>query len=283
MAGESKALKIFAALTAAMVVVLLLAGGLVTTTKTGDTIPTWPHWRGKIHGGTWVEWSHRAIAGVVGFMVLGLAVAARNARSARLARIAFWGVAAQALLGGLRIFTDLPAWQALKAPVAIVHATFAQVVFCAVVAVALLQSKAWSLRGTGEARGVGIAATSACFLQLVAGAVARHTGLGFEVHVLGAVAVLVFASILASKLLMTPLRRGAWILTGLLAFQILLGVFTWMFTQKDGFVRSTQVPLSTLAIVSLHVATGAGLLAACLGLTLLSGPSKAADLRAVAA
>lgn len=283
MAVENKALRTYAALTAAMVVVLLLAGGLVTTTKTGDTIPTWPHWRGKIHGGTWVEWSHRALAGVVALMTLGLALVAHRTASRKLAWIAWAGVALQALLGGLRIFTDLPGWQFLKAPVAIVHATFAQVVFCAVVAVALQQSKAWSLRGTGEARGVGIAATTACFLQLVAGAVARHTGMGFELHVLGAVAVLFFASLLASRLLMTPLRRGAWILTGLLGFQILLGVFTWMFTRTESFVRSPDAPLFTLSVVSLHVATGAGLLAACLGLAILSGPSKAAELRAVAA
>lgn len=272
MAGENKALRTYAAFTAAMVVVLLLAGGLVTTTRTGDTIPTWPHWRGKIEGGTWVEWSHRALAGLVGILVLGLAVWLKRT----LGWIALAGVVVQALIGGLRIYVP-------KALVSIVHATFAQVVFCAVVAVALMQSKAWSLRGTGEARGVGIAATASCLLQLIAGAVARHTGMGFEVHVLGAVVVLFFASILASRLLMTPLRRGAWVLTGLLAFQILLGVFTWMFTRTEGFVRSTEVPLFTLSIVSLHVATGAGLLAACLSLAILSGPAKAPGLRAVAA
>jgi len=129
--GENKALRTYAALTAAMVVVLLLAGGLVTTTKTGDTIPTWPHWRGKIEGGTWVEWSHRAIAGVVGLMVLGLALALKRP----LGWVALAGVVVQALIGGLRIYVP-------KALVSIVHTTFAQLVFCAVMAVALTQSKA---------------------------------------------------------------------------------------------------------------------------------------------
>ena len=273
MNGENKALRTYAALTAAMVVVLLLAGGLVTTTRTGDTIPTWPHWRGKIEGGTWVEWSHRAIAGVVALMVLGLALALKRP----LGWIALAGVVVQALIGGLRIYVP-------KALVSIVHATFAQVVFCAVVAVALTQSKAWSLRGTGDARSLGIIATGACLLQLIFGAVARHTGSGFEVHVAGAVAVLIFASLLASRLLMTPLRNGAWLLTGLLGGQIALGVFTWIFTRTESFVRSPDAPVGTLLLVSLHVATGAGLLAACLGLTLLSGPSKdVRELRAVAA
>lgn len=283
-ANGNKALRIYAALTAAMVVVLLLAGGLVTTTKTGDTISTWPHWRGKIHGGTWVEASHRILAAVVALMVFGVALAARRGSSARLAWVAFAGVLAQALLGGLRIFADHEAWQAWKPVVAVVHAVFAQVVFCAVVAVALIQSKAWSLRGSGDARGLGAVATLACLLQLIAGAVARHFGFGLEIHALGAVVVLVAASLFASKLLGTPLRRGAWLLTGVLGFQICLGLFTWILTRVEAFERSPDAPLFTLAIVSLHVATGAALLASCLGLTLLAGPArKAPELGAVAA
>ncbi len=285
MAGENKALRSYAAVTAAMVVVLIIAGGFVTTTETGDTIPTWPHWRGKLHGGMWIEMSHRFLGMIVGVMALALGVLVqRNGGSPairRLAWIAFAGVVVQGLLGFLRV--RFPQAGPSQAMTAILHAIFAQVVFCAVVAVALMQSKAWALRGTGDARGVGIAATASCLLQLIAGAVTRHTGLGFEVHVLGAVAVLFFASILASRLLMSPLRKGAWFLTGLLAFQILLGVFTWMFTRTEGFVRSAEAPLFTLSIVSLHVATGAGLLAASLSLTILGGPAKTPSLRAVAA
>ena len=285
MAGENRVLRALAALTAAMVVVLIIAGGFVTTTETGDTIPTWPHWRGKLHGGMWIEMSHRFLGMIVGLLSLALAVLAQRTSGSpalrRLAWAAFAGVVAQGLLGFLRVrFPNAGLSQALTA---IVHATFAQVVFCAVVAVALLTTKAWAARGAGEARGAGIAATSAAFLQLVVGAVARHTGIGVEVHVLGAVAVLLFASILASRLLMTPLRRGAWVLTGLLLGQIALGIFTWMFTRTDSFVRSADAPAGTLLIVSLHVATGAGLLAACWSLTLLSGRPKALEARAVPA
>ena len=285
MAGENKALRTYAALTAAMVVVLIIAGGFVTTTETGDTIPTWPHWRGKLHGGMWIEMSHRFLGMIVGVMSLVLAFLVQRKGGSpalrRLAWVAFAGVVVQGLLGFLRV--RFPNAGVSQAATAIVHAVFAQIVFCAMAAVALMQSKAWSLRGAGEARGVGIAATAACLLQLVAGAVSRHTGLGLEVHVFGAVAVLFFASLLASRLLMTPLRKGAWILTGLLAFQILLGVLTWMFTRTEGFARSAEAPVVTLSIVSLHVATGAGLLAACLSLAILSGPAKAPALRAVAA
>ncbi|HEX7900172.1 MAG TPA: COX15/CtaA family protein [Planctomycetota bacterium] len=284
MATTSKALRIMAASTAAMVVVLMLVGGLVTTTETGDTIPTWPHWRGQLKGGMWIEMSHRFLGMIAGVMAIALAVLARNASPwlRRLAWIALAGVVVQGLLGFLRV--RFPHEGPSQAVTAIIHAVFAQVVFCAVVAVSVGQSRAWELRGAGDARGVGVAATAACLLQLVAGAVARHTGIGFEVHAIGAVAVLVLASLLASRLLMTPLRRGAWTLTVLLLSQIALGVLTWALTRHAGFERGMAAPAGTLLLVSAHVVLGAGLLAACLCLTLLSGPGrKAPRLGAVAA
>src|ERR1043165_7209436 len=64
----------FAALTAAVALVLILAGGFVTTTRTGDTIPTWPKSWGKMEVGWPVEWSHRAAAGIVAILVTVLAV-----------------------------------------------------------------------------------------------------------------------------------------------------------------------------------------------------------------
>lgn len=286
MDAENKALKTLAALTAAMVVVLIIAGGFVTTTETGDTIPTWPHWRGKLHGGMWIEMSHRFLGMIVGILALALAVltqrkdARRGAR--RLVWIAFAGVVVQGLIGFVRV--RFPETGPSQAATAIVHAVFAQVVFCAVVAVALAQSRAWALRGSGDARGLGVVATGTCLLQLIAGAIARHTGWGFELHALGAVVVLVAASLFASRLLATPLRGGAWLLTGILGLQIVLGLFTWILARVESFARSADAPVGTLVLVSLHVATGAALLAACLGLTILTGPArKAPELGAVAA
>lgn len=248
-----------AVLTAAMVVVLILVGGLVTTTRTGDTIPTWPLWRGQLSGGAWVEWSHRAVAGVVGLLALALAVALHwlepRASIRRLGWLALAGVVVQALIGGVRIY--LPA-----AAVAIVHAVFAQAVFCLLAVVA-----ARPAAGAVDARGPGIAATVASFLQLVAGAVTRHTGAGLEVHVAGAVVVLFLASLFASRLMLTPLRRGGLILLGLMGVQIALGIASWAAT-RGSFDRSLDAPVVSLAVISAHVATGACLLATCLVLTL---------------
>jgi len=248
-----------AVLTAAMVVVLILVGGLVTTTKTGDTIPTWPLWRGQLAGGAWVEWSHRAVAGVVGLLVLGLAVALHwfepRPGVRKLAWLALAGVVVQALLGAVRIYLPVAA-------VAIVHAVFAQAVFC------LLVMVAWRpAAGVADARGLGLAATAAAFLQLVAGAVTRHTGSGLEVHVVGAVGVFLLVSLFASRLMLTPLRRGGLVLLGLLGAQIALGVATWVIT-RNSFDRSVDAPVASLVTISAHVAMGAGLLATCLVLTL---------------
>jgi heme A synthase len=261
----SKAIRVWAAATAAVAVLLIVAGGLVTTTKTGDTIPTWPHYRGKLHGGAWVEWSHRVAAMAVGAMSLALAAAVhvRAPRFRPLGWLVFGGVAVQGLIGAVRIFVP-------EALVAIVHATFAQVVFSALVALAVLVERERRDPGdAADARALGLLAAGVCFLQLVAGAVTRHTGNGLVVHVVGAVAVLLLVSAFASRLILTPLRRGGWVLISLLGVQFVLGIATWALTRREGFVRSTEAPVATLLLVSAHVAVGAGLLAACAVMTSL--------------
>jgi len=259
----------FAALTAAVTLVLILAGGFVTTTRTGDTIPTWPKSWGQFEGGWWVEWSHRAVAGTVALLVAGLAITLhlREPRAwvRRIGWIALGAVLVQALIGGLRIYVP-------KAAVAIVHACFGQLVFCCMVAIALFVSEAWRKTpldaAASGARRLGVMATVFAFLQLVAGAVTRHTGAGLVVHLVGAGLVLLHVTLLASRLMLTPLRRGAHLLTGILGVQLLLGFAAWAIT-AGGFVRSHESPLVSIVTISSHVAVGASLLAASLGLTLM--------------
>jgi cytochrome c oxidase assembly protein subunit 15 len=259
----------FAALTAAVTLALILAGGFVTTTRTGDTIPTWPKSWGHFEGGWWVEWSHRAFAGTVGLLVTGLAIALHLKESRpwvrRIGWIALGAVVVQALLGGLRIYVP-------KAAVAIVHACFGQLVFCCMVAIALFVSESWTRTPVDEtatrARKLGLVATAFAFLQLVAGAVTRHTGAGLIVHLVGAGLVLLHVALFASRLMLTPLRRGAHILVAILFVQLLLGLGTWAIT-AGGFVRSHESPLFQIVTISAHVAVGASLLAASLGVTLM--------------
>jgi cytochrome c oxidase assembly protein subunit 15 len=259
-----------AAGTAALTLVLILAGGFVTTTRTGDTIPTWPKSWGRFEGGWWVEWTHRAVAGAVALLVTALAVQIqlreRRGWVRVLGWVAFGAVVAQALLGGLRIYT------ASRAAVAIVHASFGQLVFCVMVALALVMSQAWvriPAEGSAHrARWLGALTTLFAFLQLVAGAVTRHTGGGFPVHLLGAGIVLVVATVFASRLVLSPLRKGAWGLLALLGLQIGLGLATWAITAR-GFVRSHESPLLEIVTISAHVGVGAALLGTSAGLTLM--------------
>jgi cytochrome c oxidase assembly protein subunit 15 len=259
----------FAVLTASVTLALILAGGFVTTTRTGDTIPTWPKSWGTFEGGWWVEWSHRAFAGTVALLVAGLAIALhlKEARPwvRRIGWIALGAVVVQALLGGLRIYVP-------KAAVAIVHACFGQLVFCCMVAIALFVSESWTRTPVDEtatrARKLGLVATAFAFLQLVAGAVTRHTGAGLIVHLVGAGLVLLHVALFASRLMLTPLRRGAHILVAILFVQLLLGLGTWAIT-AGGFVRSHESPLFQIVTISAHVAVGASLLAASLGVTLM--------------
>jgi len=268
----------FAALTAAVALVLILAGALVTTTRTGDTIPEWPQSWGQNMGRGWfVEWSHRAAAGTVGILVTVLAIWLQRREPRRGVRIigsaAFAAVLLQAMIGGLRIKTVAPV------PVAIVHACFGQLVFCAMVSTALLVSEAWRRtptdQSTAGARVTGITTTIVAFLQLVAGAVTRHTHVALEVHLVGAGAVLVLVSLLVSRLMMTPLRKGGYLLLAILGLQLALGVATWVI-KAGGFVRSHESPLLEIVTISAHVAVGAALLATSLGVTLMCHRGSAA-------
>lgn len=275
----------FAALTAAVALVLILAGGFVTTTRTGDTIPTWPQsWGSKMEVGWPVEWSHRAAAGIVAVLVTILAIWLQRREPRRGVRIVGWAafgaVLLQALIGGLRIHTVAPV------PVAIVHACFGQLVFCAMVATALLVSDAWRRtpadESTAGARNLGIVTTGFAFLQLVAGAVTRHTGAALIVHLVGAGLVLLHVSLFASRLMLTPLRKGASVLVALLGVQLVLGGATWAI-KASGFERSHEAPLLQILTISAHVAVGAALLAATLGVTLMCHRGVAAAPKAVTA
>jgi cytochrome c oxidase assembly protein subunit 15 len=260
-----------------MALVLILAGSFVTTTKTGDTIPTWPATWGRTEAPGWfVEASHRYVAAAVGLLVLSLVLWLQRAESRpwvrRIGWLALGGVLLQAVIGGVRIFADRHDFVLPKVPVAIVHACFGQLVFCCVVAVALFVSEAWRRTPAEEtltgARNLGIVTTGFAFLQLVAGAVTRHTGAVLLVHLVGAGLVLLHVSLFASRLMMTPLRKGANLLVALLGVQLVLGGATWAI-KASGFERSHHAPLLQILTIGAHVALGAALLAATLAMTLM--------------
>jgi cytochrome c oxidase assembly protein subunit 15 len=108
-------------LAAASVVVnvgIVVTGGAVRLTKSGLGCPTWPRCSGSqlvpnsklgIHGA--IEFTNRTLTFVVGLtLALTLVTAWRQRRHAGLALLAFAGVPAQAVLGGIVVRTDLNPW-----------------------------------------------------------------------------------------------------------------------------------------------------------------------------
>jgi heme a synthase len=279
----------FAVATAVATVFLIFAGGLVTSTESGLSVPDWPLSYGRLMppmvGGIFYEHGHRMVATTVGLMTLVLTVwlARRETRAwvRRLAYLALAAVIAQGVLGGLTVLLLLPT------AVSVAHACLAQTFFCLVVAIAVVTSPAW--RGAQDAPGngvfrIGAATVSAVFLQLLLGAVMRHTHAGLAIpdfplalgrvvpplasfpvaihfaHRVGAVVVAAFVAgcVLRAFASGRPgLEKTSLLLALLVAVQITLGAFT-VLTRK-------AVPVTTA-----HVATGALLLGTTLAFTLAS-------------
>ena len=281
------------------VFLLLLAGALVTSTESGLAVPDWPLSYGKVMppmvGGILYEHGHRLVAAAVSTLV-GLELGAllfflEGKRTVKLlAAAAFGAILLQAVLGGLTVLFLLPP------AISSAHAALAEIVFALTAVVALMCSKTWteltarplslsleenpniSSKGVEAMRAfrLVILATAAIYVQIVLGAVMRHTGAGLAIpdfpaafgglwpsadelqrrgvglhlaHRVGAVVVLalVLAAVRALGRLsaVNPVFAGfaaAW--TGLVAIQILLGALS---------IWSKKAPSLTAA----HLAGGA--------------------------
>lgn len=201
-APPARGLHAYALLTAGATFLLLVAGGLVTSTDSGLAVPDWPlsygTWFPPMVGGILYEHGHRMIAGLVGLMILGLAVWLRRreprAWVRRLGYVALGAVVAQAALGGLTVLLLLPP------AVSITHACVGQTVFCVVVSLAYATSPAWQAtpRGAGDTvpkgwSALGMLAVHLAALQLALGAVIRHTGYAVMPHIGNAILLVAVA------------------------------------------------------------------------------------------
>lgn len=162
---------------------------MVTSTGSGLAVPDWPLSYGLVFppmvGGVFYEHGHRMVATTVGFLMLCLAAAIALMETRRwvkvLAFAALGTVIAQGILGGITVLFFLPT------PVSVAHGILAQTFFVLTIVLAYSQS----VERTGrEKRPLAVHSaflkTSVVFLvviylQLLAGAVMRHTGSGLAV------------------------------------------------------------------------------------------------------
>ena len=314
---------------------LVIAGGLVTSTGSGLAVPDWPLSYGTLFppmvGGIRFEHSHRMIAATVGLLMIVLAVWLQRAEPRRWVRRLGWAALAaivtQGVLGGLTVLYQLPV------PASVAHACLGQTFFCLVVALALVTSGGWEKQGRettgslrqgslspkgtdpigmvrGETGRMGSVADRKlqrlawltfgfAYLQLILGAVLRHTGapLALGLHVAGAVLVAVHAVLLLARTLVTSpawdvqgqrtgdrgrgnvghlssvichlkLQRLATLLVTLIGVQLLLGVGAYVVQWATP--QPMPPSLETVLVATAHVAVGALVLASALAVAMLA-------------
>lgn len=191
MSVYNRALHWFAVFTAFCTFLLIIAGGLVTSTGSGLAVPDWPLSYGQLMppmvGGIFYEHGHRMIATFVGLLTIVLAVWIWRKDKRRwlhwLVVIALLTVIVQGALGGLTVLFMLPT------AVSVSHATLAQTFFSLISSVALFTSKWWigfkeidiQVNSSKKTLTLCLLVVFTIYIQLILGAIMRHTGSGLAV------------------------------------------------------------------------------------------------------
>ncbi len=260
----------FARLLVGITFLLLVAGALVTSTGSGLAVPDWPLSFGRFFppmvGGVLYEHGHRLLAGCVAALtlILCLWILAKEPRAwvRHLALGTFGVVCLQAMLGGITVLFRLPP------TVSIAHAGLAEIFFSLVVSIAIVVSPSWNRPSAIKVeaqdalplRVLSLAAVAAVYLQILLGAVVRHTRVGIAFHLLGAVAVLFFVGRLvyfvnAGYGNEPVLRRPAMASVHLVGVQLFLGIAAWVAKIKSA--GAIPPAAGKIWLTTIHLAMGA--------------------------
>jgi cytochrome c oxidase assembly protein subunit 15 len=297
-APVSRALHRFATALACLIVLLIAAGALVKSKEAGLSVPDWPLSYGSLSPPHWwridtvrAEHGHRMFAGTIALLTILLAIllqrGERRAWVRRLGWSAVGAVFAQAILGGVTVLLFLPP------AVSIAHAGLAELFLCTVTCLAVVTARSfWTTPERAvpaETRGLAslaAATTGMIYIQILLGAVMRHNGAGLAIpdfplafgrlvpdhfdfkigihyaHRLGALTVAILVLWTAARVLSRfrserTLALPALGMVSLVALQITLGALVVL-------TRRAVLPNTV------HVATGASLLATSLVLSLYS-------------
>ena len=286
-AAYRPALHRYAVVVAVATGALLFIGGLVTSTGSALSVPDWPLSFGQVFprmtGGVLYEHGHRMVAATIGLLTIVLAVWLWRAEPRRWVRrlgvAALSAVVLQGVLGGVTVLLKLPV------AVSVAHAGLAEVFFCLTTAIALVTAPGWLEppvhrldTGRPPLRLLSAGTAVLVFLQVLAGALVRHTGAGLAIpdfplafgrlwpsvvsglvayqllHRAGAVVVAAFviwtvAAVMRRHGDVRALRRPALALALLLAWQVYLGAAI-IWTRRAVVPTTTHVLSGALVLVT---------------------------------
>ncbi len=275
---------------------LLIIGGIVTGSASGLAVTDWPNSFGynmflfpltRMTGGVYYEHAHRLFGSLVGLTALVLAVHLQRFDPRPRVRALGWAalglVVVQGILGGLRVtgrftMSASPGQTSPSTALAIVHGVVGQLVFAALVALAVVTTARWRSDAPPLARPSAATDRSLArlfvgvlIIQLVLGSILRHVGAGLFAHIAFAIIVAVCGLALGVRSWglypeARPLTRTGRAIIYLIAIQVGLGIFAAVIV--DGRLGQPNPPTRDAIVTTLHQANGAILLATAVALLL---------------